>query len=102
VALQLGTNVIDVMASASGKAPAFTAVRVTREQLVRIPDLAGATPDDARAELSDLGLRARVRRKGGFLEGLVPRDARVCQTRPESGAKVVRGSVVEVIAGKLC
>lgn len=102
VALELGTNVIDVMASASRNSPAFTAVRVTRQETVRIPDLAGVSADEARAQLDDLGLRAKIKRKGGIIEELVPRTARVCGTSPGSGESVVRGTTVEVRVGKLC
>jgi hypothetical protein len=102
VPLDIGTNVIDVVAEAPGKSPAFTAIRVTREDTVAVPDIAGLSVDDARAALKDAGLKASVRRKGGFLEEVVPRSVRVCETDPASGESVPRGSTVEVTAGRLC
>src|SRR5215208_1149321 len=56
VPLREGSNLIDVGASARGAAPAWNALRITREVLVRLPDLVGATPDDAIARLDALGL----------------------------------------------
>ena len=47
VPLEAGSNLIDVGASARGAAPAWNALRVTREVLVTLPDLIGATRADA-------------------------------------------------------
>jgi hypothetical protein len=102
VPLDVGTNVIDVVAEAPGKSPAFAAIRVTREDTVAVPDVAGLSVDDARSALKDAGLKASVRRKGGFLEDVVPRSVRVCDTDPPAGESVPRGRTVEVTAGRLC
>jgi len=102
LALELGTNVIDVMATAPGRSPAFAAVRVTRQQTVRVPDIEGERAEDASSLLEDAGLRARVERNGGIIEDLIPRDARVCDTDPGAGEKVARDSIVRVRVGKLC
>jgi hypothetical protein len=102
VPLEVGTNVIDVVAEAPGKTPAFTAIRVTREDTVAVPDVEGLGVDEARSALKDAGLKASVRRRGGFLEEVVPRSLRVCETDPPSGETVPRGTTVEVTAGRLC
>src|SRR5215207_435273 len=64
VPLQVGSNLIDVGASAHGAAPAWNALRVTRELAVRLPDLIGATREDAVSRLDALGLRAEVEEEG--------------------------------------
>ena len=84
VSLDLGTNVIDVMASSEGTSPAFAALRITRQKTVRIPDLAGASPEEARVELEDLGLLVTIERKGGLVERVVPGERGVCETDPPS------------------
>ncbi len=102
VPLDVGTNVIDVTAEAPGKSPAFAAIRVTREDTVAVPDLAGLGVDEARGALKDAGLKASIRRKGGFIEEIVPRSTRVCETDPPAGERVPRGTTVEVTVGRLC
>src|ERR687888_1574772 len=47
VPLDPGANVVDVIATASRRAPLMTAFRVTREILVTVPDLSGKSVDDA-------------------------------------------------------
>ena len=102
VALDVGTNVIDVVAEAPGKSPAFAAIRVTRQDTVEVPDVTGFGVDDAKSALKDVGLKASVRRKGGFIEEIVPRSTRVCETDPVAGDSVPRGTTVEVTVGRLC
>ena len=74
VPLRVGSNLIDVGASARGAAPAWNALRVTREVLVKLPDLTGATEDDAMARLDALGLRAEVEEEGSLLDALLGGD----------------------------
>src|SRR5690242_18505567 len=47
VPLQPGDNVIDLEATAKGHGPALTAVRVTREMPISVPDLSHLSTDDA-------------------------------------------------------
>src|SRR4051794_20287563 len=51
VALQPGANVIDLEATAKGHGPTLTAVRVTREMPIVVPDLSHLSTDDARASV---------------------------------------------------
>ena len=59
VALEQGSNVIDVAASARGRTAAFAAVRIARQDLVTVPELGGVAADEAEADLQGLGLRGR-------------------------------------------
>ena len=103
VDLQPGTNLIDVQAGAPGGArPAIVAVRVTREVKVAVPDLAGFTPSDAEDALASVGLEADVHEVGGLFELLLPEDARVCETDPQTGSEVDPGTTVDVLIAKRC
>jgi hypothetical protein len=102
VPLEPGANVIDVIASARGRAPALTAVRVTRELLVEVPDLDGLTPEEAESRLADAGLKAEIEEDSGFFDELLPGEPAVCDQDPEEGTEVRRGSVVLVTVGKQC
>jgi hypothetical protein len=98
-----GTNLIDVVAGADGGArPAMVAVRVRRQVTVRVPDLTGFTPSDAKDALAGLGLEADVQEAAGLIELLLPADARVCETDPTPGTEVEPGSIVHVFAAKRC
>jgi hypothetical protein len=98
-----GTNLIDVVAGAPGGArPAMVALRVRREVKVSVPDLTGVTPSDAKDTLAGAGLKADVQESSGFLDFLLPEDARVCQTDPPAGTDVDPGSTVQVFAAKSC
>src|SRR5919108_4985002 len=66
VALEPGANVIDVMASATGRSPALMAFRVTREVPVTVPDLGGKHVDEVEKTLDSLGLAAEVEKSGGL------------------------------------
>jgi hypothetical protein len=102
VPLEPGMNVIDVIATAPRRLPALTAVRVTRDVLVTVPDLSGATEDELDARLKPLGLRAGVERGGGLFDVLRSGEPRVCQQDPAPGARVRRGREVAVIVAKRC
>jgi hypothetical protein len=102
VPLRVGPNLIDVGASARGAAPAWNALRVTREVLVEVPDLIGATRDDAIARLDALGLRAEVEEAGGLLDELLGGDWIVCASHPPAGSDVRRGAGIRLIVAKGC
>jgi beta-lactam-binding protein with PASTA domain len=103
VGLEPGVNVIDVLASAGGGRPALTAVRVRRLVEVAVPDLVGASEDDARRQLQDLGLKADVQRSGGgFFDSLLGGRPTVCETTPAAGEQVAPGSTVAVLTAKRC
>jgi hypothetical protein len=102
VPLREGSNLIDVGASAQGASPAWDALRVTREVLVRLPDLTGATRDDAIDRLDSLGLRAEVQEEGDLLDELLGGDWTVCETQPTAGSDVRRGSRIHVVVARSC
>ena len=102
VPLEAGDNVIDVMATAPSARPAMTAVRILREITIRVPDVTGDSPGDARSRLEQAGLRADVRESGGLLDDLLPTDPSVCETTPGPGTRVDRGSTVRLRASKVC
>jgi hypothetical protein len=102
VPLDPGANVVDVAASAGRRTPAFTALRVTRDVTVTVPDLTGFVEDDLAAELDPLGLTASVQRAGGILEALRSGDRVVCEQRPRAGSRVRRGRAVRVLVAKHC
>ena len=102
VALDPGANVIDVTATARGRAPALTALRVTRELPVEVPDLAGLGMEEAERRLRDVGLRAEFDDGGGLFDGLLPGEPAVCEQDPEAGAEVRRGTVVTATVARQC
>lgn len=103
VPLRDGVNVIDVLASSDGRSPAMTAVRVTREATIRVPDVTGLDPAEARSRLAAAGLGARILDEGDLLDALlVPLSRRVCDTSPAPGASVRRGATVLVKVAKVC
>jgi Glucodextranase, domain B/PASTA domain len=103
VPLEEGANVIDVIATAAGRAPAMTAIRVTREVPVEVPDLSGMTVGEAEEQLRDVGLELDAEEDGGgFLDDLLPGDATACMQRPEPGAEVRRGSTIRAVFSKGC
>jgi hypothetical protein len=102
VPLEPGANVIDVMATASGRTPALTAFRVTREMPVTVPDLGGKSEADVDKALAAIGLKPEVEKGGGLIEDLLPGDPAVCEQDPSAGTQVRRGSTVHVVLSKSC
>lgn len=102
VPLEPGANVVDVAASAGRRTPAFAALRITRDVLVSVPDLAGIVEDDVAGALQPLGLTASVRRGGGIFDLLRSGPRAVCEQHPAAGQRVRRGDTVRVIVAKRC
>jgi hypothetical protein len=102
VPLREGSTVIDVGGYRSGATAAWTAVRVARQVVVTVPDLAGTPEDEAVAQLEDLGLRAQVVEDGGLLDSLLPTDWTVCASQPDAGAKLPKGTLVRLAVSKTC
>jgi PASTA domain/Glucodextranase, domain B len=100
--LEPGSNVIDVIATASGREPAMTAIRVTREVSVTVPDLEDLGVDEVESALGDVGLRAAIEEDREFFDEFLPEDPSVCAQDPEPGTEVRRGSTVHVIVSKSC
>ena len=102
VPLEPGANVVDVIATAPRRAPALTAVRVTRDVLVTVPQLAGVEEDELERVLEPFGLSADVQHGGGILDVLRPGAAAVCAQEPAAGTRVRRGRTVRVVVAKSC
>ena len=102
VPLEPGANVIDVIATAPRRRPALAALRVTRDVLVTVPQLAGVEEDELDGMLEPLGLRLEVQRGGGILDVLRPGLPAVCEQDPRAGARVRRGRTVVVVVAKRC
>jgi hypothetical protein len=102
VPLDAGGNVIDVMASADGMAPAMTAVRVVRQLAVHVPDVAGDSPGNAKERLASAGLHVNVQEAGGLIDELLPVDRVVCGSEPDAGSTVDSGSTVTISVAKVC
>jgi Glucodextranase, domain B/PASTA domain len=103
VRLREGANVIDVGASANGARTSWSALRVARETLVRVPDLAGAERGEAVDRLRGLGLHAEVEEEqGGLLDRLLGSAASVCKTDPGPEAELPRGASVHVTVAPGC
>lgn len=102
VPLDVGANVVDVLASQGRRRPAMAAIRITRQVPVKVPELQGVSADEARDRLAGLGLRPRIEEGGSILDDLLPIDAVVCTTSPAAGTEVEGGTEVEVVVSKLC
>ena len=103
VELREGSNVIDVGASADGARTSWAALRVARQTLVSVPDLAGEGRDDAVEQLEDLGLRAEVEEEpGSLLDDLLGGEPQVCETQPGPEAELPRGASVRVTVARGC
>jgi Glucodextranase, domain B/PASTA domain len=102
VDLDPGANVIDLAATAPHRGPTLTAVRVTRELPITVPDLAGLAPDTARAKVRALGLAYDEQKAGGLIEAILPGDPQVCEQDPHAGVQVTHGTSVTVTVAKRC
>jgi hypothetical protein len=102
VDLEPGANVIDVVATAPGRGPAMTAVRVTRELPVEVPDLDGLEVQEAQQRVGDAGLELEVTEGGGLFDDLLPGEPAVCGQDPEPGTEVRRGTTVHVEVRRSC
>lgn len=102
VPLSPGTNIIDVVAGASGRRSAMTAVRVIRIVEVAVPDVTGRPPSEAVRTLQRAGLEPETRRSGGLLDELLPGSDGVCETDPPAGERVPPGTEIEVVYSKAC
>ena len=102
VPLEPGVNVIDVMATAPRRLPTMTALRITRDILVTVPDLTGVLEAELVARLDPLGRRSDVERGGGVFDVLRPGQPVVCRQTPDPGARVRRGREVQVVVAKRC
>jgi hypothetical protein len=102
VKLDQGPNVIDVAATASGRATALTAFRLTRDERIAVPEFVGLSVDDARRQAEQRDLELTTERGGGFLDPLVPRGLHVCDQSPAPGKQVRRGSTVQLLVARSC
>jgi hypothetical protein len=102
VALEPGANLIDVAGSARGRRPDFAALRVIREQRVRLPDVVGRDADTVQEELEGLGLKVRAEDTGGFFDPLLPGDPAVCAMEPGPGEQVLPGTEVTLLVAREC
>ena len=102
VPLDRGSNVIDVAASARGRLAAFTALRIARQDLVRVPDLAGTHADEAVETLETLGLKVKTTRGGGLFDHILPTAVAVCDQEPEAGSDVEPGATVRLLVARSC
>jgi hypothetical protein len=102
VNLDQGPNVIDVAATARGRATALTAFRVTRDERVAVPELVGLAFDDAQHQADQRDLKLSAERGGGFLDPLVPRGIHVCDQSPAPGKHVRRGTTVKLLVARSC
>lgn len=102
VDLEPGANLVDVAATAPGRRPALTALRVVRRMPVEIPDLEGEAVDAATERLESLGLRVETEEGGGLLDRLLPGEPGVCRSDPGAGDRVRPGTTVTLEVAKGC
>jgi hypothetical protein len=102
VALAPGANVVDVLAGSARAPAAMTAVRVYRQVTVAVPDVLGASPSDAAAQLSARGLRPQTKSSGSGFDFLIPLSVQVCATDPAPETQVAPGATVQLLTGKVC
>jgi hypothetical protein len=102
VPLEPGANVIDIAATARGREPVLTALRVTREMPVAVPELDGATVEEAQERVEQAGLELEVEQGGGLFEELLGGEPAVCEQDPGAGEQVRRGTTVDVVVAKRC
>jgi hypothetical protein len=99
---QPGANVIDVLATARGREPAMTALRVVRELPVEVPDLEDAEIAEAQERVADAGLQLEVHESGGLFDDLFGGELAVCEQDPEAGELVRRGTTIVVAVARSC
>jgi Glucodextranase, domain B/PASTA domain len=102
VPLRPGANVIDVIATARGREPAMTAVRVVREMPVEVPDLEDAEISEAQERVADAGLELEVHESGGLFDDLFGGELAVCDQDPDAGELVRRGTTIVVSVSRSC
>jgi hypothetical protein len=102
VALEEGTNVIDVSASMPGRSPAFAALRVTHDPRVAVPDLVGVEDEEAADRLSALGLDPSRESVGSLFDEFRSGERRVCGSEPPPGTLVDPGAEVRLLVAKRC
>jgi hypothetical protein len=102
VALAPGANVVDVLAGSARAAAAMTAVRVYRQVTIAVPDVVGASPSEASAQLTASGLKSQTSSAGSGFDFLLPLSVQVCATHPSPGTQVQPGSTIELLTGKVC
>jgi Glucodextranase, domain B/PASTA domain len=102
VPLQVGTNLIDVIADSKRAQPAMTAVRVVRYVLVSVPSVTGRSPRSAAAAIRAAGLVPKVHGSSDPFSFLVPLSSEVCSQSPAPDKRVVPGTAVTLSVGKVC
>lgn len=102
VPLDEGSNVIDVGASARGVSSTWTAIRVGRRIVIKVPDVVGDSRDDAVNEIEGLGLRTEVKQDDSFLDRFLPSGYNVCETQPEAGTELAKRALVRLTVSKSC
>ncbi len=102
VGLAVGTNLIDVEASAPRSTGAVAAVRVIRYLLITVPTLTGESPNQAISALRALGLTVRIQGSSNPFNFLIPTSTQVCSSSPSAGTRVNPGSAVTLKTAKLC
>jgi len=80
----------------------MSALRIRRLVTVRVPDVTGDAPAQAKDRLAGFGLRAQVDDAGGLFDSLLPGDPVVCSVRPAPGTEVDAGSTVRILTAKGC
>ncbi len=100
--LQVGTNLIDVIASNGRARPAMTALRVFRYVLISVPDVEGRSPKAAADAIKAVGLTPKVQGSSDPFNFLIPVSSQVCQQTPRPHTRVNPGSTVTLSIGKLC
>jgi hypothetical protein len=102
VALQPGSNLVDVLAGAAHDRAAMTAVRVYRQILVTIPNVSNDSPPNAAKALVALGLHVKLKDTDPFYAFLIPNGQGVCGTSPPAGHRVDPGATVTISVSKTC
>jgi hypothetical protein len=102
IALSVGTNLIDVEASAPRSAGAVAAVRVIRFLLVTVPSVVGESPKQAATSLKALGLTVKTQGSSDPFNFLIPGSSQVCSISPPAGARVDPGTTITLKTSKFC